>query len=281
MSSLWGWTRSCSAAASIAAAILLGIGSATAGDTAGFPARVDAVYHIAWNGMELGDFVFSSSVKNGEYTLRGNTKLSAVMGAFYWSGFTQSLGKVASGKPTPAAYAFSFEGSSKSGRIDMRFRKSAVTKVTSIPPIEPSPGRVPVTEAQLQGVLDPLSAVMAVTAPIGGKIAGVNPCKRTIPIFDGKQRFDLVFTHARNEKLQGADAYVCRVKYVPISGHKMNKETKYMASTDGIEIWLIPVQEAKIFVPYYVTLPTPVGAATITSAKVNIDTPDGRVALSN
>jgi hypothetical protein len=259
-----------------------GPGPATAGGKEGFPARVDAVYRIAWNGMELGNFVFSSSVKNGEYTLRGDTKLSAVLGAFQWSGFTQSLGKVASGKPQPAAYAFSFEGSSKSGRIDMRFRKRAVTKVTSVPPIEPSPGRVPVTEAQLQGVLDPLSAVMAVTAPIGGKVAGINPCKRRIPVFDGKQRFDLVFTYLRSEKLNGADAYVCKVKYVPVSGHKMNKETKYMASTNGIEIWLIPVVEANIFVPYYVTLPTPVGAATITSAKVSIDTPGGgRVALSN
>ncbi len=286
MSSLRGWARVCTPVARTAAVFLLAFSMGSAGSVAadekdGFPAKVDAVYSIAWNGMELGNFVFSSAVKNGEYTLRGNTKLSAVMGAFTWSGFTQSLGKVASGKPQPAAYAFSFEGSSKSGRIDMRFRKSAVTKVTSVPPIQPSPGRVPVTEAQLKGVLDPLSAVMAVTAPVGGKVAGVNPCKRKIPIFDGKQRFDLIFTHARNEKLEGADAFVCKVKYVPISGHKMNKETKFMASTDGIEIWLIPVPEAKIFVPYYVTLPTPVGAATITSVKVSIDTPDGRVALSN
>ena len=152
MSSLKGWTRGCTPVAKTAAAFLLafGIGSAEAGEKEGFPSKVDAVYRIAWNGMELGDFVFTSSVKNGEYTLRGNTKLSAVMGAFYWSGFTQSLGKVSSGKPTPAAYAFSFEGSSKSGRIDMRFRKSAVTKVTSVPPIEPSPGRVPVTEASFR-----------------------------------------------------------------------------------------------------------------------------------
>jgi hypothetical protein len=269
------------AVATIASSVMSTV-PAAAGDKDGFPARVDAVYRIAWNGMELGNFVFSSSVKNGEYTLRGNTKLSAVLGAFYWSGFTQSLGTVTSGKPQPAAYAFSFEGSSKSGRIDMRFKKSAVSKVTSVPPIQPSPGRVPVTQAQLQGVLDPLSAVMAVTAPIGGKIAGVNPCKRKIPIFDGKQRFDLVLSHLRNEKLDGAVAYVCKVKYVPISGHKMNKETKFMASTNDIEIWLIPVDEAKIFVPYFVTLPTPVGAATITSAKVNVDTPGGgRVAFTN
>lgn len=287
MSVVKGWVRSCASRlvrASWAALALASIASppASAAEASTFPAKVDAVYRIAWNGMELGNFVFTSTLKNNEYTLRGETKLSAVMGAFYWSGFTQSLGKLASGKPLPAAYAFSFEGSSKSGRIDMRFKKSAVSKVTSVPPIEPSPGRVPVTQAQLQGVLDPLSAVMAVTAPVEGKVAGVNPCKRRIPVFDGKQRFDLVFTYARDEKLQGADAFVCRVKYVPISGHKMNKETKYMASTDGIEIWLIPVDEAKLFVPYYVTLPTPMGAATITSAKVNIDTPGGgRVALTN
>ena len=287
MSVVKGWARSPATRArrvlawALAGAVAAAL-PAQAGETPSFPAKVDAVYRIAWNGMELGNFVFSSSLKNNEYTLRGETKLSAVLGAFYWSGFTQSLGKLASGKPLPAAYAFSFEGSSKSGRIDMRFKKSAVSKVTSVPPIEPSPGRVPVTQAQLQGVLDPLSAVMAVTAPVDGKVAGANPCKRRIPIFDGKQRFDLVFSHVRNEKLEGADAFVCRVKYVPISGHKMNKETKFMASTTGIEIWLIPVDEAKIFVPYYVTLPTPMGAATITSAKVNIDTPGGgRVALTN
>ena len=69
-------------------------------------------------------------------------------------------------------------------------------------------------------MLDPLSAIMALSMTAGGKVEGVNPCKRQpMAIFDGKQRFNLKFTAKRKEAVSdGTTAFVCGVKYQPISG---------------------------------------------------------------
>lgn len=253
-----------------------------------WPGQVDAIYKIHFSGLELGDFHFSSRVQQNAYTTTSNAQITALFGAYEWKGQSLSAGMTTAAGPKPASYAFNFKNQSKVGSVQMSFAGNAVTKVAAVPPIEVKPGTVELKETHLKDVLDPLSAVMALTRSTTGRIAGINPCTRRIPVFDGKQRFDLVFSYKRSAPLSEVgsksplQAFVCRVKYVPISGHKMNKETKFMASTNDIEIWLIPVDEAKLFVPYYVSLPTPMGAATITSAKVNIDTPGGgRVALTN
>lgn len=254
------------------------IGPAGAKQEKAFPPKVHANYKIAWNGVEFGTFTFNSDIEGGQYTLNGDARLSAIFGAFSWRGITRSLGTVTTGKPVPAAYAFKYDGSSKSGRIDMRFRSNAVAKVSSIPPIRNSPGRIPVTKSHLQGVLDPLSAVMAITAGVGTG----NPCQKRLAIFDGKQRFDIVLTALRTDHIGDSQqaVAVCRVRYVPIAGHKMNEETKFMASNMGIEIALIPVAEANLFVPHSIKLPTAYGLATLVSADVRIDVPGiGRVAV--
>ncbi len=55
-----------------------------------------------------------------------------------------------------------------------------------------------------------------------------------------------------------------------------------MAANDEIEIWLVPVNEARLFIPYQIVLPTWAGEATLTTGKVVIDTPDnGRIAFAN
>ena len=61
-------------------------------------------------------------------------------------------------------------------------------------------------------MLDPLSGVMALSLT---DIA--SPCDQKLPIYDGKQRFDLVFTPLA--PLPARD-HVCDVRLVPISGHK-------------------------------------------------------------
>jgi hypothetical protein len=276
-----------SRAAAFAGALLLGGAGAIAEEKAkpsdaGFPAKVTAVYDISWNGLALGQFSFSSSIKGGKYSLVGDASLSAVV--FSWRGITKSSGTVAGGIPKPSTYAFTYDGT-KSGRLDMAFDGDEITKVKANPPIGSSPGRVPVTRSHLQNVYDPLSAVMAVSSANGGKVDGSNPCKRRIPVFDGKQRFDLVFSYLRKERLEGAaaaTAIVCRVKYVPIAGHKMNDETKFMASTNDIEIWMIAVPRANVYVPYVVNLPTLWGQAQMVSTSIQMDVPGrGRIALVN
>jgi hypothetical protein len=107
-----------------------------------------------------------------------------------------------------------------------------------------------------------------------------NPCDRRLPIFDGKERFDLVLSYKGQMKVneqqpsgQPAIAHVCRVKYQPIAGHKVDTENSFMATTDAIEVALRPIPSANVLIPYQITIPTLVGYATLVSKRVEIETP--------
>ena len=252
--------------------------------------RVNAVYRISFNGLDLGQFVFRSNNERRKYTLNGHAQISALLGAFKWKSTVHSTGKIGRVGFKPNHYAFNYKSNKKRGAVNMRFGGNTVTQVLAKPAIKKSHRRVPVKQRHLKGVLDPMSAVMALTNGHKGRVARVNPCKnKRLRLFDGKQRFDLILSYKRKERLgrqASRDlprvAYVCKVKYVPIAGHKMNKDTKYMASNDGIEIWLQPVPRANMFVPYYVAIPTKYGTASLTSNRINIVTPGGRrIALVN
>jgi len=105
------------------------------------------------------------------------------------------------------------------------------------------------------------------------------PCGRSVSIFDGKQRFDLVLRFSRKVSIGNEIGTVCRVKYVPIGGYRDNDETRAMAANNGIEITFRPVPRAKLMLPQLVVVPTPAGNAELTLTNVDIRTPDnGKVA---
>ncbi len=272
-------------ALTFAAALLLSPTVASAGGE-----RVNAVYRISFNGLDLGQFVFQSSSHKKKYVLSGNARISALLGAFSWRSTTRSTGQITRVGFKPDHYAFNFKSNKKRGGVNMRFNGNSVSQVLSRPPIKKSRRRVPLKQRHLKGVLDPMSAILALTNSKNGTISGVNPCaNKPLRVFDGKQRFNLKLSFKRIEPLSNRSnnnqpniAYVCRIKYVPISGHKMNDETKFMSGTNDIEVWLRPVPRAKMFIPYYVAIPTMFGTASLTSNRVNIDMPGlGRIALVN
>jgi len=248
-------------------------------------ARVHAIYHITWNGLSLGDFTWDSAIAASQYQAATSANISALFGAYTWEGATRAKGGYISGQPHPATYKFRFKATDKSGRVDMTFTKDKITNVSQDPPPKASSDRVPLKPAHMENVLDPLSAIMAMSSPGTSTIDAVNPCERHLEIFDGQQRFDLLLSFKRKAHIDNAagakSVYVCGIRYVPIAGMKMNTETKYMASTDGIEIWFAPVAFANSFVPVNVVIPTWAGSAQITSSKVQIDMPGrGRMAMT-
>ena len=269
--------------AACVAALVFAAGPAAASDA--WPAQVDAVYKIHFSGLELGDFTYSSRVQQNSYAATSNAQISAMFGAYEWKGQSRSAGTTADAGPKPASYTFNFKNQSKVGTVQMTFTGNAITNVASVPPIESKPGTIEVKEAHLKDVFDPLSAVMALSRVPAGKVAGVNPCARRIPVFDGKQRFDLVFSYKRQAPLAEIGsknphhAFVCRVKYVPIAGYRMNEDMRQMQQATGIEVWMVPLAEANLFIPYYVLVPVSAGTATLTAHRINIDTARGKIAL--
>jgi Protein of unknown function (DUF3108) len=250
----------------------------------GWPARVQATYDVDFNGLNVGTFDFVSSQDGANYSLSGTGKLSLLLGAFKWKGDTQAAGRIAADGPKPQSFNFTFGGTSKAGSTRLSYTADTVTSVLHDPPAKIREGVIPVQAQHLKAVLDPLSAILALTKGTTG-----NPCQRRIPVYDGKARFDLLLSPRGQVQLsekrpsgQPGTGYVCRVKYVPIAGHKADEETKYMSGSDGIEIVLRPIPSANIFVPYKITIPTVAGPATLTSRTVSITTAgQQQIALSH
>ncbi len=242
---------------------------------ADWPSQVIAKYDVAFAGFRIGSFNFRSDVGGKSYSLAGEAKVSAVFGAFKWRGFTRSSGHAIKNGPLPKNYAFDFQSNSKRGSVRLAFQKRRIIKSEVIPNKPYSNQHVPLLAEHLRNVFDPISAVMALTKVS----AGQHPCRRRIPIFDGKQRFDLVLSPAGRERIrerqpsgQPALAYVCRVNYVPLGGFKKNRQTKYMASNNNMRVVLRAVPTANLYIPVEVRVPTIAGEAVLSSRRVNIVT---------
>jgi len=250
-----------------------------------FPPRVTAIYQISFGGFEIGKFHFSSQLTPDGYVLQSNAEMSALLGAFKWQGRSRSSGTIGGEQaPKPAGYTFDYQANSKHGSVKMAFSGAGVSSFNTVPPQDPHPQLVPLREHHLKDVLDPLSAVLALT-----RAQGASPCGKKLAIFDGKQRFDLVMSFRRQEKIaetrpsgQPGFAYVCRVRYVPVAGYKMTDETRNMATNNGIEVALRPVPSANLLVPYQVTIPTMAGSAVLTAQRIEIHTQaHGQIALGH
>ena len=241
----------------------------------GWPASVKATYQITFNGFNIGTLDFQSEAELESYTLVANTKLSVLLGAFTWDSETRSFGMLTSKALKPAAFSLDYKSTLKAGSLKIGFSDGTVTDVAQQPLVPPKPGTVPLREQHLKGVLDPLSAIMLLS-----RGSGTNPCERRIPIFDGKERFDLVLSRKGEVQVteqqpsgQPGVAYVCRVRYQPIAGYKLDKETEFMVANDAIEVALRPIPSANVFIPYQATIPTMAGYASIYAKRVEIASP--------
>lgn len=249
------------------------------------PRKVTADYSINFNGLSIGSFKLWSNLYDHEYSLKAKATISVLAGIiFEWQGDTSSSGEVMAKLPRPYSYSFGYHSNNKHETVDVKFSNNNVDEIAVDPPQKPSASRVPITRNHMRNVVDPLSAVMMLTN-IGSHKSADEVCTRRLPIFDGKARYDIKLTYKATKTVtttQGykGPAYVCKVKLLPIAGHKRgDDESNFAAQNEGIEIWMIPLVKADLYVPYYIYIPTPVGNASLTSTRFDVEIADSRRAL--
>ncbi len=266
-----------SLAAAIAAALCLLSDPADAADKPGelWPAAVHARYRLRFLGVDVGHLEMTSSTSQGKYSLAGSGKVSVLLGAVVWSGTSSASGIIENSQPAPTTYVHEVRNKKKSWAVQVRTKDHAVPEVTLTPPPgEPPPDFVPVTAASKVGALDPFSAVMMLT-----RADGRPPCARRLPIFDGKQRYDLVFAFKRMTRLPLSSSkstsevgVVCRVTYEPIGGHRANDDTKAYAANRDVEVILRRIPGTEMMIPYSVIVPTAWGTGSMTAEHIEVTT---------
>jgi hypothetical protein len=143
-----------------------------------------------------------------------------------------------------------------------------VTDYTAEPPLIPLPERIPVTDADRRGVVDPMTSALT---RVGGSGDPVNPeaCKRKIAVFDGRVRYDLHSEYKRMETVKAAKGYegpavVCALYFTPISGFVPERAAiRYLVELRDAEVWLAPIAGTRVLVPFRFAMPTPLGLAVL------------------
>jgi len=133
--------------------------------------------------------------------------------------------------------------------IDVRF-DSNIAHATAQPDFS-SWGQPPANEQDRTGVVDPMTAILQLSEIVLAN--NDTPCQGVIPVFDGKQRYDLRLSSRGMERVRTrawrGEALVCDAYYEPISGYDPEDWPTPGETRHPLTIWIAPIADGTAFLP--------------------------------
>jgi hypothetical protein len=236
---------------------------------AGAQGRLEASYTASLGGLLVGSGGLVVDLGTREYRASGNGRVDGLMQMLSTTqGAVAAEGRVNHDRLSPGLYQASVTANKFDYDVRMVLQSGNVKDLVAEPPLMPAPDRVPVTDTHRRGVLDPATAVLMPVAGTGD-LLGSAACDRTLPIFDGHQRFNIVLRFRRVENVKAEVGYrgpavVCNVAYQPVAGHRPGRYAiRYMQEQKDIEIWLAPIAGTRVLAPFRLSVPTMLGSLVI------------------
>ncbi len=228
----------------------------TAGDRAHAEGNLDASYTISFARISVGEITATGVFGQNEYAISARARAGGVLKALLVDGEASfsTDGTIKGGHPVPTTFTSKIVSNAETLDVTMVLDEGGnVKELTATPP--PSSDRVPVSNSNRQGIVDPLTALLF-SATAAGEGLSQEACRRTLPIFDGHQRYDLKLAFKRMDKLTAEKGYagpvvVCSVSYEPIAGHRANIPlVKYLSEGREMEIALAPIAGTRLLAPF-------------------------------
>jgi hypothetical protein len=231
--------------------------------------RLDAKYEASLAGITIGKGGWIVDITDDQYAAAVSGSTAGLMKSIGGgSGTGTSQGRIVNGQLVPLSYLSTINYGKKAEIIRIALAGGSI-KESSIEPEPPvTPDRIPVTDAQRRNVLDPMTGSLLRVGGTGDPLAP-EACRRTIPVFDGRMRYDLSLDYKRMETVKAEKGYkgpavVCAVYFTPIAGYVPDRASiKYVAAQRGMEIWFAPIAGTRVLVPFKIVIPTPIGTGII------------------
>jgi hypothetical protein len=238
-------------------------------------ATVKADYSISLSGFPLGSANLATTVDGSRYRMQLDVRLTGLAGLLTGgSGNASSAGAVGSSQPVPASFSITSRSSENQRKVDMGLSGGTVQNLSVEPPVDDRPDRVPVRDTHKRGIVDPVSGLLM-------PMLSRNPtdpanCNRTIPVFDGGARFDIVLRYAETKQADKpgykGPVIVCNARYVPVAGHRPGRSaTRFMQDNREMNVWLVPVEAARLLLPLRIEVRTTVGLSLIEASNWSLE----------
>ena len=259
------------AALAAALAVTTVVAAPLAGPAAARDDKVFALgYSVSLNGILLGRGDFAGRIAKGAYRLKGKARLTGIAGVLFdYSASGEVDGYLGRRQHRPRSFVSSAREDNRTQVVRMGFSRDRVANLALKPQVRPTRDRVRVRDQHMRSVIDPMTAMIIPAGRNGGIHAST--CDRTIPVFNGRERFDLRLNYKGTHTIprRRGNGYhgpvvVCQALYRPVAGHREGRrEVAYFANLKKMEVWLAPAGDTGLMVPYRIVLPTPIGTGII------------------
>jgi hypothetical protein len=236
-----------------------------AGRQSGNQARLEAEYVVSVAGIPIGRGNWIIEISDEAYSAAASGTTTGIIRFFTGGrGTGAARGTFSAGQPVPTNYGATLSYDRKIDDVRMTLAAGNVTDYAVEPPLPPIPDRIPITDADRRGVLDPMTSMLN---RVGGSGDPVSPeaCNRKVAVFDGRVRYDLHSEFRRMETVRADRGYegpavVCAVYFTPIAGYVPDRPAiKYLVALRDAEVWLAPIAGTRVLVPFRFAMPTPLG----------------------
>jgi hypothetical protein len=232
-----------------------------------------ARYRLSLADIEIGAGDWSVDIDKDRYTATSSGRLFGIWRVLLGPDISATThGTASQGRLAPTSYLANFSSDGTIDEVRMMLRDGIVSEVEAKPPIPASPDRVPVTAADLRGAIDPLTAGL-MPVPGTGDVLALAACQRTLPIFDGTHRFDMVLSFKRMDKIRAETGYqgpgvVCGMSYRPVAGYNMDAlRVNYLKKARDMEIWFAPIAGTRLLAMFRISIPTMLGIAVLEATR--------------
>ncbi len=228
------------------------------------PKKYRSEYSISVFGLPIAKSNFISTLSGSDFTIEGNISSSGIARLFdRTKAHTLVSGQLGSSSSQPQSYALNYTSGGKAKKTLLAFSGGSVVSTENSPP--PGARRaswLPVSEADLKSVTDPLSAAIIRAANLR------EVCNRTLRVYDGEIRADLKLSYAGIKPFSTrgfkGKAVRCRARFVPISGyHQDRKAIDYLAKHSRIEVAFGQFGRTGIYAPVTASVKTKVGTVRV------------------
>jgi Protein of unknown function (DUF3108) len=231
--------------------------------------KLEAHYEVTLAGIPIGKGNWIVEIDQTHYNAATSGVTTGLMRVLtHGEGTSAVRGTLLAGRPLHSIYASTIVSRKKTDLVRVTIDKGNVKDFRADPPPDHPSQRVPITDAQRHGVLDPMTAMLMRTSSTGDMLTPES-CRRNLPIFDGRLRYDLKLDFKRLDTVKAAKGYagpvlVCSVDFSPLGGYiPSHAVIKYITHLHGIEVWLAPIAGTRVLVPFRLQGPTPLGEAVL------------------
>jgi hypothetical protein len=259
--------RPAAPAAAVCVLTILALGAASRAAHA--QGRLDAEYIASISGVPVGHGNWIVEISDTSYTAAASGATAGLLKIFTSArGTGAARGTMTGGQPVPTSYAATIVDSRHVDDVRISLNAGNVVDYTAEPPLLPLPDRVPVTDADRRGVVDPMTSALT---GVGGSGDPVSPeaCNRKASVFDGRVRYDLYSEFKRMETVKAERGYegpavVCALYFKPIAGYVPDRAAiKYLVELRDAEVWLAPIAGTRVLAPFRFSMPTPLGQGVL------------------